>query len=118
MSQIPSDTRTRVLERDQHRCSGRFLGGECSAVLDVHHIVPRREGGTDADDNLLTLCHRHHPMLEAIRRAILGRREPIWKPCPHKPGTHRYPEGKAACERVINWRRWRQKLAAGRLTDG
>jgi hypothetical protein len=102
------DTRTRVLERDQHRCSGRFLGGECSAVLDVHHIVPRSEGGTDELDNLLTLCHKHHPMLEAIRRAIRSRRDEWeWKRCPHRPGTHRY--GKQECERQLNWRTWRRK---------
>ena len=96
------DTRTRVLERDRHRCSGAFLGGGCSAVLDVHHILPRDEGGTDEDDNLLTLCHRHHPMLEALRRAILKRRG--WKQCNHPPGTHRYPGAKAACERQLNRR--------------
>lgn len=91
--------RDRVLERDQHRCSGRFLGGECSAVLDVHHIVSRREGGTDALDNLLTLCHRHHPMLESIRRAILSRRKPVWKKCPH---YHRYDDARRLCEERLN----------------
>ena len=90
--------RDRVLERDQHRCSGRFLGGECSAVLDVHHIVSRREGGTDDDDNLLTLCHRHHPMLESIRRAILKRR-PRWKKCNH---DHRYDHARRMCEERLN----------------
>lgn len=98
MSQLHPDTRLRVLERDQHRCSGRFLGGQCSAVLDVHHIVPRGEGGTDADDNLLTLCHRHHPMLEAIRRAILHRR-PARKTCPH---NHRYDYARRLCEERLN----------------
>jgi hypothetical protein len=92
------DTRSRVLERDQHRCSGRFLGGECSAVLDVHHIVPRSEEGTDEDDNLLTLCHRHHPMLESIRRAILSRR-PLWKKCSH---YHPYEQGRRLCEERLN----------------
>ena len=93
------DTRTRVLERDQHRCSGRFLGGGCSAVLDVHHIVPRSEGGTDEDDNLLTLCHRHHPMLESIRRAILKNRIPSWKRCTH---YHPYEQGRRLCEARLN----------------
>lgn len=109
MSQLPADIRDRVLERDQRRCSGRFLGGECSTVLDVHHILPRIEGGTDDLDNLLTLCHRHHPMLEAIRRAVLSRREPEWKHCPHKPGTHRYAGAKDACEHRLNWHRWERK---------
>lgn len=99
MSQLDPHTRLRVLERDQHRCSGRFLGGECSAVLDVHHIVPRSEGGTDEDDNLLTLCHRHHPTLEAIRRAVLGRRKPIWRKCRH---NHRYDHARRMCHEKLN----------------
>lgn len=97
------DIRTRVLARDARRCSGRFLGGGCSAILDVHHILPREEGGTDEDENLLSLCHRHHPMMEALRRAILKRRGgPIWKPCPHKPGIHRYPGARESCEQTLN----------------
>jgi len=99
MSQLSPDTRARVLERDQHRCSGRFLGGECSAVLDVHHILPRSEGGTDEPENLLTLCHSHHPMLEAIRRAILSRRKPAWRTCPH---NHRYDHARRMCEERLN----------------
>lgn len=89
--------RARILARDGV-CSGRFLGGECSAILDVHHILPREEGGTDADDNLMVLCHRHHPMLEAIRRAILKRRAPR-RVCPHR---HLYPGAREACERHLN----------------
>lgn len=96
---VPVEIRERVLVRDGFRCSGRFLGGECSAVLDIHHILPREEGGSDDDSNLLTLCHRHHPMLEALRRAILKRRAPRWKHCHHK---HPYPGGKEACERRLN----------------
>ena len=94
------DIRARALARDQHRCSGRFLGGECSAILDVHHILPAAEGGTDELDNLLTVCHRHHPTLEALRRAILKRRG--WKQCPHQPGTHIYEGAKRQCERYLN----------------
>ena len=95
------DLRVRVLERDGHRCTiGWLLGGECEETLDVDHLVPRSEGGPDDEDNLITVCHRHHPMREAIRRELMRRRG--WKRCPHRPGTHRYPEGKAACERQLN----------------
>ena len=96
---LTADIRDRVLARDGWRCSGRFLGGECSAVLDVHHILPREEGGTDEASNLMTLCHKHHPMLEAMRRAILKRRPLAWKTCPHH---HPYPGGKEECERRLN----------------
>ena len=29
-------------------------------TLEVHHIIPRRLGGTDHPANLITLCHDHH----------------------------------------------------------
>lgn len=88
--------RTRIIERDRG-CSGRFLGGRCSSVLDVHHIKPRTEGGSDEDDNLMALCHVHHPQLEGLRRAILRRRP--WRRCPHE---HRYPGAREACEQRLN----------------
>jgi len=96
---LSAEIRERILERDQRRCNGRFLGGRCSPILDVHHIHPREEGGSDDEDNLMVLCHRHHPMLEAIRRQILKRREPEWKRCPHR---HRSPEARLLCERRLN----------------
>jgi len=96
---LSNDIRERVLARDGHRCSGRFLGGECSAVLDVHHIKPPKEGGSDALGNLMTLCHKHHPMLESLRRAILKRKPSAWRTCPHH---HPYPGGKEECERRLN----------------
>ena len=92
------DTRARILARDGG-CSGRFLGGACSAVLDVHHIVPRELGGTDEDSNLMVVCHSHHPQVEAMRRAILDRRG--WRTCPH---THRSREAQSICERRLNRR--------------
>ena len=95
------EIRARVLERDGNRCTvGWLLGGRCSRHLHTHHIVPRDLGGTDDDDNLLTACARHHPMVEAIRNEIMRRRG--WRRCPHAPGTHRYPGAKEACERRLN----------------
>lgn len=95
--------RARILDRDGNRCSvGRLLGGACSEHLHVHHLIPRDEGGTDEDDNLLTACARHHPMLEALRRAIVDRREretEHWRRC-HR--QHRTRESREACERRLN----------------
>lgn len=93
---IPADIRERVLARDGG-CSGRFLGGRCSPVLDIHHILPRDDGGTDEESNLMVLCHSHHPMLEAMRKVILHRRG--WRECPH---GHRTPEARRLCERRLN----------------
>lgn len=91
------DTRARIIARDGG-CSGRFLGGICSEVIDVHHILPRGEGGTNEDENLMALCHVHHPTLEALRRALLKRRQPR-RVCRHR---HVYPGAREACERRLN----------------
>jgi hypothetical protein len=101
-------TRRRVLERDGYLCAvGRLFGLEhqCSDVLDVHHRQARRTGGTNDDDNLYVLCRRHHLKIEAMLRR-LERGEDIvpWVRCPHKPGVHRYPGAREACERNLNRR--------------
>src|SRR5574338_1476780 len=103
---ISQDTRALVLERDSHRCSGRFLGGVCSAILDVHHILPEAEGGTDDPENLMTLCHAHHTMLEAIRKAILARRDRARRRCTHH---HLYPGARELCEQRLNRRPERER---------
>ena len=35
-------------------------GGWHHHTLEVHHIIPRRLGGTDHPTNLVALCHDHH----------------------------------------------------------
>jgi 5-methylcytosine-specific restriction endonuclease McrA len=48
-------TRFKVLERDGHRC--RYCGRTASEIaLDVDHVKPVREGGTDDMDNLVAAC--------------------------------------------------------------
>jgi hypothetical protein len=59
--------RRAVLARDQHRC--RVPGCTHATFVDVHHIVPRSEGGRNAAENLLTLCSGHH---RAVHRGELG----------------------------------------------
>lgn len=73
-------TVARVLERDGYRCTyglyegddsrGLPLGG-CRARrrLDVHHRTPIEDGGDAFDEeNLRTLCNRHHAIVEAVYR--------------------------------------------------
>ena len=44
-----------MLQRDDYTC--RYCGGKAPAVvLDVDHIVPVRDGGTDEMDNLVAAC--------------------------------------------------------------
>lgn len=88
--------REQILVRDAGRCTvARLIGGPCSPTLDVHHLTPLSEGGAEYDDaNLISVCRRHHAMLEGIRRLLL-RHERI-PPCHH---THRYREGREECLR-------------------
>ena len=48
-----------VLFRDEHTCQA-CNGKSKDAVLEVHHIIQRKDGGTDRPDNLITLCHSCH----------------------------------------------------------
>jgi RNA-directed DNA polymerase len=51
-----SALRLTALERDHYRCV--YCGS--TDYLDVHHIRPRRQHGTDQMDNLVTLCRSCH----------------------------------------------------------
>lgn len=89
----------RELPRDGE-CVVSFLFGEeavgvCHGRIDRHHVDPE-----DPESRSFQVCARHHPKVQAILRRLLN--PPKWKRCPHKPGTHRYPEGKLACERSLN----------------
>jgi 5-methylcytosine-specific restriction endonuclease McrA len=57
-STIPPRIRREVLARDRHRC--RRKGCSHNRFLDIHHLVPRREGGTHDPANLVTLCASCH----------------------------------------------------------
>ncbi len=58
-----------VLDRDQYRC--RICGksslneeyqnfSKLKLDVEVHHIIPRKLGGSDSFENLITLCHSCH----------------------------------------------------------
>ncbi|MCM2280242.1 MAG: HNH endonuclease [Bdellovibrionaceae bacterium] len=60
---LPAASQHHVHLRDQGSCQARLPDGAvCGSRvwLEVHHLTPRSEGGTDAVDNLLTLCRAHH----------------------------------------------------------
>lgn len=55
-----------VLARDQHRCTFTGPDGrrcESRRWLDVHHRIPRSDGGSNDPDNLVTLCSAHHRLM-------------------------------------------------------
>jgi predicted restriction endonuclease len=61
---IPSDSynklREKILERDGYKC--RNCG---SFAVEVYHIKPRSEGGSDTPENLITLCYHCHEAISA-----------------------------------------------------
>lgn len=69
-STIPPKTRRLVKRRDHGRCG--IDGCRSSRNLDIHHIVPRAEGGTDAPSNLITCCSAHHRAIHDGRLIVTG----------------------------------------------
>jgi hypothetical protein len=62
-SPISAATRHRITLRDGARCTQVEPDGNRCAQrrwLDIHHVNPLSEGGTDALENLVTLCSAHH----------------------------------------------------------
>lgn len=55
-----SSRRDAVLHRDKYTCQ---ICGKKHVKLEVHHIVYRSQGGTDDEDNLITLCEDCHDAL-------------------------------------------------------
>jgi hypothetical protein len=53
-SDIPPALRRKVLHRDRSTC--RVPWCRSSRNCDLHHIVPRAEGGQHTEENLITLC--------------------------------------------------------------
>lgn len=56
-----ANTKAYVLARDKYTCQCGLKG--CVAILEVHHIKFRSQGGSDNPNNLITLCSKHHKML-------------------------------------------------------
>lgn len=46
-------------------CAECAQQGVTTAATDVHHLVPRRAGGTDEESNLRALCHSCHSRITA-----------------------------------------------------
>ena len=53
------NVREYVLYRDNHICQA-CNGKSKDKILNVHHVTPRADGGTDRPDNLITLCESCH----------------------------------------------------------
>jgi len=62
-ARIPDETRKLVYRRDGWRCA------MCDSTdgIQVHHAVPRSQGGSDFPENLITLCWRCHATAHGLR---------------------------------------------------
>jgi len=43
-----------------------FCSEDSSSALEQHHIVPKRHGGEDTEENLVTVCATCHSKLESL----------------------------------------------------
>jgi hypothetical protein len=54
------DLHETILKLDNYKC--RYSG--CTRQeLQVHHIIPRSQGGKDTEWNMITLCYYHHDLI-------------------------------------------------------
>lgn len=66
-----ANTKAYVLMRDKHTCQ-KCQGKSKVKRLEVHHIVFRRDGGSDDQENLITLCEPCHEALHSGKFHISG----------------------------------------------
>ncbi|MBL8619927.1 MAG: HNH endonuclease [Myxococcales bacterium] len=67
---IPPRTRRAVLRRDRGRCV--VPGCRNARYVDVHHVVPRAQGGTHTPSTLSALCSAHHKAAHDGRLRVEG----------------------------------------------
>ena len=88
------NVREYVLFRDKHKCQNPKCKGK-SDILNVHHIVYRSKGGTDAPSNLISLCNDCHTPLNHKEGHFL------WDWCSDKKKMGHYKD--AAFMGIMRW---------------
>jgi hypothetical protein len=68
---VPPAVRREVMRRDGGRCA--VPGCRNAVFLDIHHVVPRSEGGNHDLDGLAVLCAAHHRALHRGQLIVEGR---------------------------------------------
>lgn len=67
------DIAKRIKMRDAYLC--QEADGKCRGPLQVHHILSLSKGGTNDEDNLITLCEYHH----RLKHPHMEQRSNKWK---------------------------------------
>lgn len=66
------DMSTRTVSKILHRAQrGCMLCGWNEALCDIHHIKPRKEGGTDDNSNLVVVCPNCHRKIHCGKICVL-----------------------------------------------
>ncbi|WJY13617.1 HNH endonuclease signature motif containing protein [Pectobacteriaceae bacterium CE90] len=60
--------RAQVLRRDNYLCVECKKNGIATRASTVDHVLPKSQGGTDAESNLQSLCWPHHRTKTAKER--------------------------------------------------
>lgn len=70
------NTKAKVLNRDNYICQ-YCKGKKKDSKLEVHHIIYRSNGGSDEEDNLITLCHTCHKSVHigTVKLKLVGKRK-------------------------------------------
>ena len=65
---IPNSVRKEVYRRDHYRCAIC----DSAQYIQIHHAVPRSQGGNDTLHNLITLCGVCHGVAHGVPLNDLG----------------------------------------------
>jgi hypothetical protein len=82
---IPPRVRREVLARDRHTCQAPGCGRR--RYLEVHHVVARSRGGSNAAENLVTLCSACHRVWHERRGDIAPGMAPAARSGPGQDGS-------------------------------
>lgn len=63
---VSQEHRFLILDRDDHRCCRCKFKSYEIGEMQVHHIIPVSEGGSDDNINLITLCKHCHTKVHQI----------------------------------------------------
>ena len=65
---IPNSLRRAVYRRDHYRC----VLCDSTDGIQIHHVIPRGEGGASTAQNLVTLCWRDHHFIHSGKAWCMG----------------------------------------------